>query len=320
MATKRERKRTTEDGHPIQVVARRTGLTPDVIRVWERRYRAVRPQRTAGSRRLYSDSDVERLLLLRRATLAGRRIGDVAGLDDATLVTLVAEDERAEARALRPNAPRNRRGDGATHVEDCLEACRRLDAGALEAALGRASVELSLPALVEDVVAPLMTRLGDDWRAGESRVMHEHLASAMVRSLLGSLNSARQTPPGASTIVVSTPVGQLHELGALTVALFAVAEGWNALYLGPNLPAEELAAAARVHDARAVALSLVHPAGDPGVADELCRVARLLDGSAVLLAGGRALASYTGTLDSIGAQRIEDLAALRVKLETLRAA
>ena len=69
-----------EGKHPIQIVARRTGLTPDVIRVWERRYEAVLPRRTSTNRRLYSDRDVERLQLLRRATLAGRRIGDVARL------------------------------------------------------------------------------------------------------------------------------------------------------------------------------------------------------------------------------------------------
>jgi len=70
----------TRQQHPIQVAARRSGLTSDVIRAWERRYRAVEPGRSATNRRLYSDDDVERLLLLGQVTRAGRRIGDVAGL------------------------------------------------------------------------------------------------------------------------------------------------------------------------------------------------------------------------------------------------
>ena len=82
--------------HPIQTVARRTGLTADVIRAWERRYRAVVPQRSETRRRLYSESDVERLLLLRRATLAGRRIGDVANMSTDELAPLVAADETAD--------------------------------------------------------------------------------------------------------------------------------------------------------------------------------------------------------------------------------
>ena len=83
---------STEPRHPIKVVARRTGLTPDVLRVWEKRYSAVTPTRVSTGRRLYSDQDVERLLLLRRATLVGRRIGQVAALPTDELETLVDED------------------------------------------------------------------------------------------------------------------------------------------------------------------------------------------------------------------------------------
>ena len=71
--------------HPIQVVARRTGLSADVIRVWERRYGVVTPQRQPGGRRVYSDSDIQRLTLLQRATGAGRRISEVAPLPDQVL-------------------------------------------------------------------------------------------------------------------------------------------------------------------------------------------------------------------------------------------
>src|SRR6202035_4511197 len=82
--------------HPIGVVAERTGLTPDVLRVWERRYRAVEPTRTEGGQRLYSDADIERLRLMYLATGAGRGISQVARLDTEELTRLVRED--AEAR------------------------------------------------------------------------------------------------------------------------------------------------------------------------------------------------------------------------------
>ena len=94
-------------GHPIRVVARRTGLTPDVLRAWEKRYKAVEPDRSSG-RRLYSDADVDRLLLLRRATLGGRSIGQVAGLSTAELEELTRADDEAAARAPRPGPGRRR--------------------------------------------------------------------------------------------------------------------------------------------------------------------------------------------------------------------
>src|SRR5918992_6378453 len=87
--------------HPIGVVSERTGLSPDLLRVWERRYRAVEPSRATDGQRLYSDSDVERLRLLRLATLAGRSIRQVAQLATEELTQLVREDEAARQRATQ---------------------------------------------------------------------------------------------------------------------------------------------------------------------------------------------------------------------------
>ena len=85
-------------GYPIKVAVRRTGLTAHAIRVWEKRYSAVTPVRTPTNRRLYSEADIERLQLLRRATLAGHSIGQIAGLPIDDLRTLVAREEAAPAR------------------------------------------------------------------------------------------------------------------------------------------------------------------------------------------------------------------------------
>ena len=85
----------SETKHPIQIVARRTGLSVDVIRAWERRYNAVTPTRTETGRRLYSNNDVKKLTLLSRAISAGRRIGDVASLSINDLMQVIDSDEVA---------------------------------------------------------------------------------------------------------------------------------------------------------------------------------------------------------------------------------
>src|SRR5512141_1849871 len=94
---------TEGPGHPIAVVAERTGLSQDVLRVWERRYDAVQPVRSPGGQRHYSDADIERLSLLRAATGAGRSIGQVARLPTEAIAALVADD--AAARSRRASAP-----------------------------------------------------------------------------------------------------------------------------------------------------------------------------------------------------------------------
>src|SRR5918999_1138203 len=87
--------------HPIGVVADRTGLSPDLLRGWERRYRAVEPSRSADGQRTYSDADIERLRLLRLATAAGRSIRQVARLASDELAQLVREDRAAREQVQR---------------------------------------------------------------------------------------------------------------------------------------------------------------------------------------------------------------------------
>src|SRR6185503_7274753 len=85
--------------HPMRVVTRRTGLSADLLRAWERRYKVVKPSRSEGGQRLYSDADIERLRLLYRATLDGRRLGQVAELSPQDLSALVRHDAQADAAA-----------------------------------------------------------------------------------------------------------------------------------------------------------------------------------------------------------------------------
>ena len=118
-------------------------------------------------------------------------------------------------------------------------------------------------------------RVCSGWRDGSLRQAHEHVATAVVRTYLGELNGAFQLPETAPELVVATPLGQLHELGALMAASIAVSEGWRATYLGPNLPAATIAEPALRREARAVALSILYPLDDPELPGELDELARL---------------------------------------------
>lgn len=306
-----------EPKHPIQVVSRRTGLTPDVIRVWERRYGAVAPRRSATNRRLYTDGDLERLRLLRRATLGGRAIGIVASLDTEALRRLVESDEptsRADAAGCRSGDLRV-----AERLQEALEAVRALDATRLRAVLRSAAIELGTPTLLMDLIVPLMHEVGDGWERGSFRIHQEHLATFHVRSLLGSLHEGHARHYGGPSLVVSTPSGEPHEIGASMSAVLAAAEGWEVSYLGPDLPAEEIVAAAVGTRARAVALSVVRDRpGDP-IAAELRRLGSALPDSVTLLVGGRGSRALDETLRAIGAVRLDDLGAFREALSRLRA-
>jgi DNA-binding transcriptional MerR regulator/methylmalonyl-CoA mutase cobalamin-binding subunit len=303
--------------HPIGVVAARTGLRPDILRAWERRYGAVVPQRAPKGRRLYTDQDVARLRLLRQLVAAGRRISDVARLPREELETLARED--AAAAGVETYAPRAAAGAGSaqSYLEEMLGAIESLDWQRLEKALSSAAVALSGPLLRREVIVPLLHSVGERWREGSLRIVHEHLASAVVRSYLAALRNGNHIPPGAPKVIVTTLAGQRHELGALLVASTATDGGWDAIYLGPDLPTEEIVAAVQQRGARAVALSLIYPLGDPGTAEELRRLRRFVGQEVGILVGGRAAASYDAVLREVGAVHLGDLAELPRELEAI---
>jgi DNA-binding transcriptional MerR regulator/methylmalonyl-CoA mutase cobalamin-binding subunit len=308
----------TAGRHPIQVVSRRTGLSQDVIRVWERRYHAVTPERSPTNRRLYSDEDVRRLALLRRATTGGRRIGDVAGLPTDELEKLVQADDEA---AISVSGPAFGAGRPATeHLAACLDAVEALDEEALERELERAAVSLTVPQLLEQILLPMLQRIGDGWHDGNLRIAHEHMASATVRSFLGAMRSNNDMAGPRTEILVTTPSGQLHELGALMAAVTADLDGWRPIYLGPNMPAEEIAAVARQRDARIVALSLVHASDASATTGELRRIHRLLPEGAVIIVGGSGARNYLSVLEEVGAIHVNDMTAFRGELNRLREA
>jgi DNA-binding transcriptional MerR regulator/methylmalonyl-CoA mutase cobalamin-binding subunit len=297
----------------MQIVTRRTGLSPAVLRVWERRYGVVRPTRSPKGRRLYSDEDVERLRLLARATHGGRAIGQLAGLSLDALADIVRQDA-AEERVEHPDdvAPPARR-----IVEEAMAAITRLEAATVEDLLRRAMLGLSADIFLDDVIAPVLRETGERWRAGSLRPVHGQLTAAVVRRVLDRFRDTA-APRGALELVIATPSGQIHELGALLVAATAAAEGWAVTYLGADLPAEDIAEAVRVTGARVLALSIVHPSGDRALAHELRSLAKLLPRATLLLAGGPASAAYSAALEEIGAERLPDLAALRTRLSAVR--
>lgn len=307
-----------EPRHPIQVVARRTGLTPDVLRAWERRYGVVSPGRSSGSHRLYSDADIERLSLIRQAMAGGRRIHQVARLGVSELNALLEEDRRSSPAPVVPIGVSRPVDDQGPDIGSFLAAIHALDQPRLDAMLADAALRMPTPALIDRLLAPLMAQVGAEWGAGQLRVAHEHLATAAIRSLLGSLRAVRQPPPGAPEIVVGTPVNQQHELGALTNALLAEADGWQVTYLGANVPTDDLAAAVRQRGARAVALSIVFPPDDPQLGRELSRLRRVLSQGVEIIVGGPSAANYEATLTAIGASIASDSAAFRRRLEAVR--
>jgi DNA-binding transcriptional MerR regulator/methylmalonyl-CoA mutase cobalamin-binding subunit len=293
---------------PIRVVCHRTGIQPHTLRVWERRYGAVLPARTPSGQRLYSEADVDKLHLLLRATEDGWRIGQVAGHSIEELRELLASPggEVDSAGSSDPGFDRL--------LRDCLDAAERLDSRALSAALDRASLVLSRKQFVEELLVRFLRTVGERWSSGELRPAQEHLATAVTRRSVDGFRT-QSSPDSAPHLLISTPQGQLHDVGALLAAVTAEEEGWRVTYLGPDLPAEEIAMAARSLEVDAVALSVI--ASNNDFRRELTRLSELLPGATPLFVGGSGAGAYAELLEALGARMLEDLGEFRQRLREL---
>jgi DNA-binding transcriptional MerR regulator/methylmalonyl-CoA mutase cobalamin-binding subunit len=238
---------TSQNGrtYSLRAVVRSTGLTEHTLRAWERRHGVVTPERTPGGTRRYSESEVARLSLLRAGVAAGHPIRELARLPSGELQSL-----------LKGGAP-HAAADGSLAIEELLEAVARYDAGQLERLLTLRFHALGPSAFARLVVAPLLREIGERWERGELAIAAEHIATSMIRGILGvalrANPAARHQPP----ILFCTPAGDRHEFGALIAAVTSVAAGGNVVFLGADVPVEDLANAARQLGAAAIALSIV---------------------------------------------------------------
>jgi methylmalonyl-CoA mutase cobalamin-binding subunit len=163
-------------------------------------------------------------------------------------------------------------------------------------------VHLSKPSLRQDLIQPLLQRVGELWRDGSLRIAHEHMASTIVHAFLAAANASQVPAVGAPLLVVAAPLRNRHELGAMLAASLGLELGWEVLYLGTDLPAEEIALAVSQRGARAVFLSLIYPPADAVVAGQLELLRRLVGPQVGILAGGGAAPSYDATLAGLGAR------------------
>ncbi len=234
-----------ESTYPLRVAVRMTGLSAERIRAWEARHAVVEPIRTPGGSRRYRASDLERLRLLRDAVDAGHRIGDLARLDVPALRARVGESPAAAALHE-------------VLASDVLwGSLARLEADRVRSLLEEKHAELGTLVFARRFALPLLAELGRRWAAGELSVSAEHMVSAQLTSMLGAALLAQRPDAGGPSVVFATPAGEPHALGLCVAALTATDAGATAIYLGADVPEDDLVASVERARADALALALV---------------------------------------------------------------
>ncbi|MGB8329270.1 MAG: MerR family transcriptional regulator [Polyangiales bacterium] len=268
-----------EPKYRVGMVSKMSGLSTHTLRMWEKRYAAVLPKRTEAGGRLYTDADVERLRLLHKLVESGHSIGGIARLADVDLRHMAAAFSIPASAPASQHLPAIR--------ERVISAIEHLRIEEAALVLSHAALSTEPCEFLKMIVGPILVEVGDRWERGELRIVHEHACSAVMRGLLFSLMRLYPSTDATRRVVVATPANEDHELGALMVAMLAAMHGWSVLYLGPDLPAEEIAYAVANTNAEALMLSITNLSPEASER-ELTAIERAVPERVLILAGGRA--------------------------------
>jgi DNA-binding transcriptional MerR regulator/methylmalonyl-CoA mutase cobalamin-binding subunit len=290
----------------ISAVERETGLSKDVLRVWERRYAFPRPSRDDNGERLYTAAEIAKLRAIKRLMDVGMRPGKIVPCSQQEL------DALAEARI----APRS--VDLAPALERGIVAMLKThDAAALQQALANLLMKQGLQRFVLDTLTPLNRAIGDAWMRGELEVFEEHLYTEQLQVALRTAINAFPRQTGTPRVLLTTFPGEHHGVGLLMVEALLVPEAVQCISLGVQTPLEDIRRAALAHKAHLVALSFSSAFPVRQASEGLAVLRRQLPATITMWAGGEMTRRVRKTLP--GVVLIPDLPAVIGALKSWRA-
>jgi MerR family transcriptional regulator, light-induced transcriptional regulator len=263
----------------IGELSKRSGVSPELLRAWERRYGLLRPVRSAGGLRLYTPADVERVRVMRQHLADG-----LAAAEAAALALRAGVGDAATPMALRPVAVR----------DDLADALDRYDEPRAQAILDRLLAVATVDTLLSEVVLPYLHELGERWLRGDASVAQEHFASSVVRGRLLGLARGWGLGLGPTAVLACLP-GEQHDLGLIAFGLALRSRGWRIVYLGSDAPIETVEEVSRQLDPSLVVLAAASSERVEPVVTQL----RALAGRQRLALGGAAAGN--DALESSGA-------------------
>lgn len=293
--------------HRIHRVAKLTGLSKDVIRVWERRYGLVQPFRSANRYRTYTDDDVALLRYVKAQMDLGQTIGELVAIGRERLVTDATRTARTEASETQPYERLLRELIG------LLDPLRR---ESFERRLNGAVAVIPFEEALYGILLPLQTRVGQLWHDGQLNVAVEHYVTNQVRQKLFAAMSHLPVHDTGLSVVVACPVGEFHEVGAQAAAYISASLGCQTYYLGANMPLDQLAIFCRQIDPDVLLLSLTGAPTAPEWSSWIETLRSLTVSHRTVLVGGAGAQSLSLP---IGVRRIEILSELPTLQQRLNA-
>ena len=293
--------------HRIHRVAKLTGLSKDVVRVWERRFGLVKPSRSANRYREYSDDDVALLRFLKGELERGQTIGALAVEGRESLLQRMRVSSSSLPEELKPHD---------NLIDELVSHLDPLDRVRFEMKLNGAIAVIPFEEAVQRILLPLQRRVGELWHEGRVNVAVEHYVTKLIQQKLFSVMNQLPANEFGPRVLIACPEGESHEIGAQAAAYIAATRGCHVYYLGPNLPIPDLQAFCERVKPDLVLLSLTEIKSD-AAARHLFQELKALATRWPVAVGGEGARMIEHLFGGSNIEFIVDLAALHSRLMSL---
>ena len=293
--------------HRIHMVAKLTGLSKDVIRVWERRYGLVKPSRSSNRYREYSDEEVALLRFVKAQMEQGATIGALATEGHDSLVARMRIAIPVSAEEQKPHE---------RLLDDLMGSLDPLDKAGFERRLNGAVAVIPFDEAVQRILLPLQRRIGELWHEGRLNIAVEHYVTKIIQQKLFSVMNQLPVNEFGPRILIACPEGETHEIGAQAVAYIAAIKGCHVYYLGPNLPNSDLVIFCETIKPDLVLLSLTEVRPEAAALQQLKELELLATRWSVAV-GGQGARAIGDRLRDTKIELLDDLTALHSRLTIL---
>lgn len=293
--------------HRIHRVAKLTGLSKDVIRVWERRFGLVKPSRSSNRYRGYSDEEVALLRYVKAQMEQGATIGSLAVEGHDALVARMRIATPVSAEEQKPHE---------RLLDDLVGSLDPLDKAGFERRLNGAVAVIPFEEAVQRILLPLQRRVGELWHQGRLNIAVEHYVTKIIQQKLFSVMNQLSVNEFGPRILIACPEGETHEIGAQAVAYIAAIKGCHVYYLGPNLPSADLVTFCETIKPDLVLLSLTEVRPEALALQQLKELELLATRWSVAV-GGQGARAMGDRLRETTIELLDDLTALHHRLTIL---
>ena len=284
-----------------------TGISKDVIRVWERRYGLVKPSRSSNRYREFSDEEVALLRFVKSQMEQGATIGSLAAEGRDSLVARMRVATPVSAEEQKPHE---------RLLDDLMGSLDPLDKAGFERRLNSAVAVIPFDEAVQRILLPLQRRIGELWHQDRLNVAVEHYVTKIVQQKLFSVMNQLPVNEFGPRILIACPEGETHEIGAQAVAYIAATRGCHVYYLGPDLPSSDLVTFCENIKPDLVLLSLTEVKEETATLQQLKELEQLATRWSVAV-GGQGARAIKDRLRDTRIELLDDLTELHSRLTIL---